>query len=214
MRDEDSAVVQAVQAGDTEAFRLLVERHKGTLYGVILKLVNDPQVAEELAQDAFVKAFQALAGFRQEARFSTWLVQIGIHAARDHLRRKSRLRQQQVVSLEALREAQRHDLEPVDLQTAANPLAAMNAKEESDLMQAALCRLPAEYRELLVLKHLEGWPYERIATLSGDSVGTLKVRAHRARKLLKEKLASLGWHATGDSNPSDSKPLREQGDRP
>ena len=200
MTDEDRAVIQAVKSGDTEAFRFLVERHKGVLYGIIFKMVGNSQVAEELAQDTFVKAFEALGNFRGEAKFGTWLVQIGVHAARDHLRRKKRLRQQRIVSLDELRAAQRDDLEPVDKSPGANPLSWLDEREKQDLLQQALGHLPAEHREVIVLKHFVGWSYERIAELTGDSIGTLKVRAHRARKLLKEQMHNLGWQiANGDS---------------
>jgi RNA polymerase sigma-70 factor (ECF subfamily) len=186
-------VVEAVKSGDTEAFRLLVDRHKGMLYGVIFKMVGNSQVAEELAQDTFVKAFVGLDHFRGKAKFSTWLVQIGVHATRDHLRRIKRLRQQRIVSLDELRAAQREDLEPVDSHLAANPLSLLGEKEKQDLLQQALGQLPFEHREVLVLKHFVGWSYERIAELTGDSIGTLKVRAHRARQLLKEQMQNLGW---------------------
>ena len=195
MADEDAAVVEAVIAGDTGAFRLLVERHKGRLFGVLVRLVGDRDAAEELAQETFVKAFRSLRGFRREARFGTWLVQIGIHAARD--RARSARRRPGVVSIEALREAGRHDLEIVDPSPAADPSFAVEAEEERARMRSALATLPADYREVLILKHFAEWPYEEIAAATGDSVGTLKVRAYRARLLLRERLVELGGDAAG-----------------
>ena len=191
MADEDSAVVEAVRNGDTEAYRTLVERHKRRLYAVILRLVGDPGQAEELAQDAFVKAYRSLPDFRGDAAFGTWLVQIGIHAARDRMRGARRRRG--IVSIEALLEARRHDLEPVDRSPAADPGRAVEAAEQRELMRTALAGLPPDYREVLVLKHFEGWAYDEIAEVTGDSVGTLKVRAFRARQMLRERLTELGW---------------------
>lgn len=198
MADEDSGVVEAVRSGDTGAFRTLVERHQRRLYAVILRLVGDPGQAEELAQEAFVKAYRSLPDFRGEAAFGTWLVQIGIHAARDRVRTARRRRG--IVSIEALLEASRHDLEPADRSRAANPAHAVEAAEEREIMRTALADLPPEYREVLVLKHFEDWAYERIAEVTGDSVGTLKVRAFRARQMLRERLTELGWE--GSSGPT------------
>ena len=204
--DEDGDIVRAVQAGDTEAYRLLVDRHKGRLLSVVLKLVADPLVAEEIAQDAFVKAYTNLAGFRGDASFGTWLVQIGIHAARDHLRKVKRLRERGIMSLEALRAGQALAADPVDRRPAIDPQARLGAAEDRQLVQQALATLPPDYRVVMVLRHYEEWSYERIARLTGDTVGTLKVRAHRARKLLKDKLSALGWQPAMPDNSCTSAP--------
>jgi RNA polymerase sigma-70 factor (ECF subfamily) len=193
--DNDAAVVEAVKAGDIDAYRQLVDRHKRILYGVMIRLVGDPDVAEELAQETFVKAYAGISGFREDSTFGTWLVQIGIHAARDHIRRTQRLRDRRIVSLEAYRESHGDDSDPADTRASSDPRRGVEGKEAKTLVRQALAQLPSEYREVLVLKHFEDWPYERIAEATGDSVGTLKVRAHRARRLLRERLIDLGWGA-------------------
>jgi RNA polymerase sigma-70 factor (ECF subfamily) len=190
--EDDVAIVEAVRDGDTEAFRTLVERHKRRLYAVLLRLVGDPSEAEELAQEAFVRAFRGLADFRRESSFGTWLVQIGIHAARDRMRSA---RRHVMVSLEELWDAGRAKLELVDTSAAADPGHGVEAEEQRSLMRTALAGLPPEYREVLVLKHFEGWAYGEIAAVTGDTVGTLRVRAFRARQLLRERLTELGWDA-------------------
>jgi RNA polymerase sigma-70 factor (ECF subfamily) len=196
-QDEDSNTIEAVKAGDVEAYRLLVERHQGKLFGVVFKLVGDPVVAEEIVQEAFVKAYTNLGTFRGEARFGTWLIQIGIHAARDHLRQLKRAKEHHIVSLETLRALHSNQADPPDPSPAANPQIQLGEGEQRDLLQEAMQSLPADYRLVLVLKHYEEWPYERIAELTGDTVGTLKVRAHRGRHLLKDKLIDLGWDFYG-----------------
>lgn len=201
MAEDDLAIVEAVKNGETEEFRTLVERHKRRLYAVILRLVGDPSVAEDLAQEAFVKAFRSLAAFRRESSFGTWLIQIGIHAARDRMRSA---RRRDLVSIDAMQETHRPRLELVDTSPSADPGFEVEAEEERSLMRAALASLPAEYREVLVLKHFEGWAYGDIAAVTGDSIGTLKVRAFRARQLLRERLTELGWvpQAGGESAPA------------
>ncbi len=213
MSDQDRAAVVAVKSGDTDAFRGLVDRHKSRIYGTLLSLVGDADLAEELAQETFVKAFLGLSGFREDSSFSTWLVQIAIHGARDHRRKMSRLRKRRVISLDALRETMRHELEPADTRRSADPSAGVDAHEEISMVREALAQLPPEYREIIVLKHFQEWPYEQIANSTGDTVGTLKVRAHRARRLLKERLAELGW-VTGSSASGRPKPTgRFAGDK-
>lgn len=197
MVNEDDAVIEAVISGDTDAFRALVERHKYRLFAVILRLVGDRDVAEELAQETFVKAYRSISDFRGEAAFSTWLIQIGIHAARDRLR--SARRRRGILSIEALQEAHWHGLEPADRSRASNPDRAVEAAEQRALMRTALAGLPPDHREVLVLKHFEEWPYERIAEVTGDTVGTLKVRAYRARQMLRDRLADLGWEGSDNA---------------
>lgn len=199
MSDADADVVEAVRAGDTDAYRELVDRHKRMLYGVIIRLVGDPDVAEELAQETFVKAYARIYEFRREATFATWLVQIGVNAARDHIRRTRRLREKRVVSLDEFRE--NHGDTTPDRRPASDPGAELEAEEAKTMMRRALAQLPSEYREVLVLKHFENWSYERIAEATGDSIGTLKVRAHRARRLLRERLLRLGWDDAAQTPP-------------
>jgi len=201
--DDDRAAVAAVKSGDTEAFRGLVDRHKARVYGILLSLLGDDDLAEELSQETFVKAFTGISNFREESSFGTWLVQIAIHAARDHRRRMRRLRQRRVVSLDALREAKRFDLEPADTRRFADPRSGVESRENVSMVREALAQLPPEYREVLVLRHFEEWPFEEIAAMTGDSTGTLKVRAHRARRMLKDHLAGLGWDAGSTATRKD-----------
>jgi len=189
VEDEDRTVVRAVQRGRTEAFRLLVDRHKGRLYSIIFKLIGDPDVAEELTQDTFVRAFAGLGGFRGDARFGTWLVQIGLHTVRDHLRRERRVRNRREIPLESLFGGGEESPLLADRRPASDPLAELGEKEMKERIALALDGLPHEYREVIVLKHFEGWSYDEIAQHSGCSVGSLKVRAHRARRLLREELS-------------------------
>ncbi len=206
MAEDDLAIVEAVRNGETEEFRTLVERHERRLYAVILRLVGDPSLAEELAQESFVRAFRSLRGFRRESSFGTWLVQIGIHAARDRMRSQ---RRRPAVSIDAPSKAGRPRLELVDTSPAADPGFEVEAEERRRLMRTALASLPLEYREVLVLKHFEGWAYDEIASATGDSVGTLKVRAFRARQLLRERLTELGWESGAGSDEAPGE--RESG---
>lgn len=201
MEDVDAPVVRAVLAGDIDSYRVLIERHQGRVLSVLRRALRDEQQAEELAQEAFVKAYLGLKTFRGDARFGTWLLQIALHAARDRRRSERRSRS---TSLDQLLESEdgalpRDDLALlVDRSPAADPARVLDRAELTHRIEAGLARLPDEYREVFVLKHVEGLPYEEIATITGDSVGTLKVRAHRARQKLRL------WIEQGDPLPSSN----------
>ena len=185
MTDGDTAVVREVQGGRKEAFATLVDRHKERVYATLMRLTGDPHVAEELAHEAFVRAYLGLSKFRGESRFGTWLVQIAVHLARDHIRRRQRDR---FVSLDALLERNDDAAELADTRSDTDPLREVSEREMSERFTRALGELPPNYREVFVLYHMQNMSYEEISAATGDSVGSLKVRAHRARKLIKEAL--------------------------
>jgi RNA polymerase sigma-70 factor (ECF subfamily) len=189
MNGEEDRLIAAVRSGEAEAFRHLVDMHRDMLYGTLVRLVSDRDLAEELAQETFVRAYSQLDTFRGEARFGTWLVQIGIHLARDHQRCCRRRRSTE--SLEA-RVARLGDAD-VDLRGRPedDPEHILARKEEQQRVLGALARLPARDRLVLVLKYYRGLSYTEIARLVGGTPSALKVRAHRARSQLRDDL-----HAT------------------
>ena len=185
MLDNDMNIVRSVLEGQTEAFAILVDRHSERVYAVLMRLLADPQAAEELAQETFVRAFQGLANFRGESQFGTWLVQIAVNLARDHIKGRRRSRFE---SLDAVLERDPDHPMFVDSRSRSNPLSELYENEMIKQFEIALAELPPSYREVFVLHHLENMSYEDIAETTHDSVGSLKVRTHRARKLLKERL--------------------------
>jgi len=184
---DDQVIVQRVRDGDREAFRTLVERHKDKVMAILTRLLGNLDYSEELAQETFVRAYQGLDGFRGESRFSTWLVQIALHVARNHI--KQHRRQGKVVSLDALQE--RVGLDSRNFRETRREFSADSRVEDRELsarLQNALDAIPVAYREVFVLKHVQELSYEEISRITGQSVGSLKVRAHRARALLREGL--------------------------
>lgn len=207
MFDEDGTVVAAVKAGDTEAFRILVDRHKQRVYAMLMTLTADADAAEDLAQETFVRAFSGLGHYRADACFGTWLIQIAIHAARDHRRRAQRARRRSPLSFDELSERQRSEAEVAAGQRFPDPAAKMQAREETAMLHRALAQLPGPYREVLVLKHLEGWSYQEIAEVTDDTPGTVKVRAHRARRMLRDVLRGLDPALDGETERPRTSPL-------
>lgn len=185
--DRDETIVRAVQDGQTDSFAQLVDRHKDSVYGILVRLTGDPDAADELAHETFVRAFRGLANFRGEARFGTWLIQIAVHLARDRIRERRRQRGR-VVSLDQLLERDNDSPFLAEDRPQYDPLAEVSERDLLRRFERALEDLPPSYREVFLLHHMQGLSYEDIAGMTGDSVGSLKVRTHRARKLLKEML--------------------------
>jgi RNA polymerase sigma-70 factor (ECF subfamily) len=174
---EDSRALERVRGGDREAFRSLVERHQSAVYSFVLRLVRNPDAAEDIAQEAFVRAFASLDRFRAQSKFRTWVMQIALNLIRD--RRRAEGRWPVVVSIEELRQRP-------DRPAASDPEASIADQELASLLEKALDSLPQDYREVFVLKHVEGLSYGEIAEMTGVSIGALKVRAHRARIRVRE----------------------------
>jgi len=169
---DDAALVRRSLAGDLDAFELLYRGHVGRVHGAILRLVGmDRGRAEELTQDAFVRAWQKLSSFRHESAFSTWLYRLGVNTA--------------LMDLRGRRDAKETDIE--DLELAAGGDVPFCAGERGDI-ERAVSKLPPRARAVLVLHDVEGWKHEEIANELGMAVGSSKAQLHRARGLLRRAL--------------------------
>ena len=168
----DEADVARARAGDTAAFAALVRRHQDRVFGFILRMLDARDEAMELTQDVFVKAWQALPGWRPEARFSTWLLQIARNAALDQLRRR------RVVQFAPLDDG----MDVAD--TAPGPEARYASRQRQALLENALQQIAAEHREILLLREVEDLSYGELAAVLGIAEGTVKSRLARARAAL------------------------------
>ena len=205
--DGDASEVRAARDGDARAFRRLVERHADTTFALLLRLVGDRDLADELAQETFVRAWRGLGGFRAESRFRTWLLQIGVNLAREHRRRSAR--GPHVVSLESLKDDVAGSRTPrVPTIDANDPVERLRRRDLANRLEQALRKLPADYREAFVLKHVQGIPYETISRMAGVSVGALKVRVHRARTKLRAWLLADEQESREDGRLAGSIPGR------
>ncbi|MEZ6003976.1 MAG: sigma-70 family RNA polymerase sigma factor [Planctomycetota bacterium] len=169
----------AAQGGDRQAFGRLVERHFGPLYGLLYRLAGNPEDAEDLCQEAFVRAWSALPNLRPESRLAPYLAQVGLHLFYDQLR--ARGRRPSGVRLDPL-----IDGGPADEHT---PLESLQGREADQLLAEALERLPERLRTALVLRVIEGRDYEEIAEITGNTVTTLRTQVHQARRMLLRLLA-------------------------
>jgi RNA polymerase sigma factor (sigma-70 family) len=176
--DAEASLVAAAASGDAGAFERLYRMHVGRVYGLCIRLVNgDRAKAEQYAQDAFVRAWENLAGFRGGSRFSTWLHRLTVNVVLGEHRLLRRW-----VSFEEISEDGATMLEePVT----SHPQAQVGDRMD---LEKALARLPKGARAVLILHDVEGYRHDEIADLTGIAVGTSKAQLHRARKLMKEYL--------------------------
>jgi RNA polymerase sigma-70 factor (ECF subfamily) len=176
--NEHEIIAHCLQ-GNRDGFALLVDRYKDMACNVAYRLVGDRDAAGDMAQESFIAAYSSLADFRQGAKFSSWLYRIVLNKCKDHLRAR-----RETVGVDELREVL-----PCRQQT---PEQALSSRQTSDAVQRALNALPLDYREVVVLKHIEELEYQEIADILGISVNALKVRAHRGREMLKQLLQGTG----------------------
>ena len=165
-------LARRAQQGDHAAYAQLVRENQSRIFRHLHNLTGSHDEALELSQDVFLKAWQALPGWRPEARFRTWLYRIASNAAYDLLRRR------QVVSFESLPED--HDVGSVS----GGPEERLHAKQAVALLDAALARLGVDQREIVLLREVEGLSYQELSTALGIDEGTVKSRLARARSAL------------------------------
>jgi RNA polymerase sigma-70 factor, ECF subfamily len=168
-------LVRRSREGDAEAFAALYREHVGRVYALCLRLSGDTQAANELTQDVFVKAWQGLGGFRGDSAFGTWLHALACNAVRQSQRSEARRRSRVEVT------------DDVERLSAAAPDASPEARID---LERAIASLPPRARRALVLHDIHGYRCREVAELTGTAVGTIQAHLHRARKLLREVLAT------------------------
>jgi RNA polymerase sigma-70 factor (ECF subfamily) len=173
-RADERALVARAQAGDLEAFEALYRANRGRVYALCYRMAGEATLAEELAQDVFVRAWQRLGSFRGESAFSSWLHPLTVNVALSE-RRSRRRRTARVMSTD----------DPAAFERPETPKTGPEAGVDLD---RALETLPAGARAVFVLHDVEGYKHEEIARMTGVATGTSKAQLHRARRLLREAL--------------------------
>ena len=184
-RDEQH-MIAAILAGDTQLFHELIRPYERRVFAMAVSLLHNEADAEEIAQEAFLKAFRKLSTFRGDASFSTWLITITLNEGRSLLRRKS------LVPMESLDGTQD---EPANISPALLrdwkeiPSQALERREVRLVLQEAIATLPAIYREVFLLRDVEELSIKESAEVLQVSIASIKVRLHRARMMLQKELA-------------------------
>jgi RNA polymerase sigma-70 factor, ECF subfamily len=184
LRDE-SRMIASILAGDTQLFHELIRPYERRVYAMALSFLRNEADAEEVAQEAFLKAFRSLASFRGDAKFGTWLVSITLNEAR------SRIRRRDAIKMESLDEPDEEgQTSPALLRDWKEiPSEALERKEVRSLLHKAITALPVIYREVFQLRDIEQLSVSEAAEVLGITAGSVKVRLHRARMMLQRNLA-------------------------
>ncbi|HKI86760.1 MAG TPA: sigma-70 family RNA polymerase sigma factor [Thermoanaerobaculia bacterium] len=183
----DQELVAAVLAGDQEVFAELVRRYQGRLTNYLFRMLRNTDEAHDMAQEVFIKVYQALDRYDPSYRFSTWLFRVAQNSAIDQLRRR-RHRELPIEPREG------EDGEPRGRELASSdrgPYAHLRNRERGQAIQQAIDGLPWEYRELIVMRHFGELSYDEIARSKEMPLGTVKNKLFRARQMLKESLADF-----------------------
>jgi RNA polymerase sigma-70 factor (ECF subfamily) len=187
-REVDQLLVERVQRGDKQAFDLLVTKYQRKLGRLISRFIRDPAEVEDVTQDAFIKAYRALPGFRGESAFYTWLYRIGINTAKNYLlaskRRAPTSTPFDTDDAESFEEA-------TLLHEVSTPENELMSKQVVDVVQSSLQQLPEDLRSALTLREIEGLSYEEIASVMNCPIGTVRSRIFRAREAVAENLRPL-----------------------
>lgn len=185
---EENAIIGRVLAGEPDAFEALVLENQKNVYNLALRMVGNPDDAFDMAQEAFLKAFNSLGSFRGDSKFSVWLYRLTSNVCIDFLRKSKR---RKAVSLAYINdENEEQDMEIPDERF--SPETELERKELRDAVRSGLERLPEDYRNILILREICGMSYDEIGQATGLEAGTVKSRLFRARKRLCALLSDEG----------------------
>lgn len=187
VKDKDYELIRAINSGQTERFRELVERYAAKLYNFNLRMCRDPADAEDLVQETFLTVFRYLKDFRHETKFKNWLYRVAASTCIKKLR-KSKFAPERELSLEEFALAEEAETLARVPEWAQLPLEQLLNEELLGTLNEAILSLPDKYRIVVVLRDVEGFSTDEAAQILGLSAANVKVRLHRARLFLREKL--------------------------
>ncbi|HKO88677.1 MAG TPA: RNA polymerase sigma factor RpoE [Burkholderiales bacterium] len=187
-REIDQRLVERAQAGDKHAFDLLVSKYQRKLGRLLSRFIRDPAEVEDVAQEAFIKAYRALPAFRGDSAFYTWLYRIGINTAKNYLvamgRRAPTTTEYDSEEAESFEDGEQ-------LRDINSPESLLMSKEIGNTVDQAMADLPEDLRTAITLREIEGLSYEEIASIMNCPIGTVRSRIFRAREAIATKLRPL-----------------------
>ena len=194
--DSDAPLVERAVAGDHKAFELLVIKYQRRIQRLIGRMVRDVDLVEDIAQETFIRAYRALAQFRGDAQFYTWLYRIAVNTAKKFL---MDLKRNPTVSENSFKSDDDDETSPVEneLTSSETPDAVLASKEIAQIINAALEALPEELRQAITLREIEGLSYEEISEVMSCPIGTVRSRIFRAREAISLKVKPLLENQSG-----------------
>ena len=185
--DSDQMLVERVQRGDKTAFDVLVRKYQQKIIKLVTRYVHDGTEALDVAQEAFIKAYRAIPGFRGDSAFYTWLYRIAINTAKNHLVAESRRPLDHGVDLQ---DPEQYDMQ-ARLRDMDTPERLLLTEEIQRTVESAIEQLPEDLRTAIILREIEGLSYEEIAEAMSCPVGTVRSRIFRAREAIDNRLRPL-----------------------
>ena len=187
-RDVDAELVARVQRGDKQAFDLLVLKYQRKIMRLLSRMIRDSAEIEDVAQEAFIKAYRALPQFRGESAFYTWLYRIAINTARNWLAQNNR--RPSTPSAQENEDGETFDATD-NLTDSSNPESEMASRQIAETVNKAMNDLPEDLRNAIVMREIDGMSYEDIAESMSCPIGTVRSRIFRAREAIATKLRPL-----------------------
>lgn len=197
--DSDAMLVERTVAGDQKAFELLVIKYQRRIQRLIGRMVRDVDLVEDIAQETFIRAYRALAQFRGEAQFYTWLYRIAVNTAKKAL---MELKRDPTVSENFFKSGQSDESDETsplenELINSETPEAVLAGKEIAQMVNAAMEALPEELRQAITLREIEGLSYEEISEVMNCPIGTVRSRIFRAREAISARIKPLLENQSG-----------------
>jgi RNA polymerase sigma-70 factor, ECF subfamily len=188
---DEALIRRYLETGDRELFATLVRRHQNTVFAMCVRIVGSREKAEEVAQDVFIAVYRNLDKFRGDARFRTWLYRVVVNHCKNKNAYLARRHSKRHESLDAGREREDGEVKRELPSPNPGPEQATLAKQRRALLEKGLARLGEDHRTVIVMRDLQGMPYEEIAQTLGVAPGTVKSRLNRARNELKDRVGRM-----------------------
>ena len=195
-KDADIALVRRAKRGDYGAFDLLVLKYQSKVISLARKFIQDTHLAEDIAQEAFVKAYKSLKSFREESAFYTWLYRITANTAKNYLKSKKRRKEYSESEVFTI---DKENLDIFDIPGGDSPEEILIANNLRDVILESLSNLPEDIRTAVSLREFEGLTYEEISKVIGCPIGTVRSRIFRGREEIQDKIAPLLGHIKKES---------------
>jgi len=185
-KDKDLILVRRAKRGDYKAFDLLVLKYQSRIIGLAMKFVKDIQIAEDVTQESFIKAYKSLDSFREESAFYTWLYRIASNTSKNYL--ISKKRKNELLESEVFSSA---EIDIFDIPGGSSPEEILQANNLREVIFESLSNLPEDIRTAVSLREFEGLSYEEISEVLDCPIGTVRSRIFRGREIIQEKISPL-----------------------
>ncbi|MFL2706076.1 MAG: sigma-70 family RNA polymerase sigma factor [Gammaproteobacteria bacterium] len=186
-KDKDLVLVRRLKRGDYKAFDLLLLKYQSRVVGLALKFVKDLQIAEDIAQESFLKAYKSINSFREESAFYTWIYRITVNTSKNYLTSKSRKKELSESDINRLEDSE----DIFDIPGGSSPEEILSANNLREVIMESLTNLPEDIRTAISLREFEGLTYEEISEVLNCPIGTVRSRIFRGREIMQERISPI-----------------------